>query len=200
MNLIFDIGNVICEWNPEALVSRILDFPDQQREALKSIIGHPDWIKLDKGLININQAISNAASRTLLDEDAIRRIYLETPPSLIPNESVVAAIRYLKSLGYPLYILSNMQRHSWNWLFPRYEFWSLFDGIVVSYEIHKVKPDREIFEYICSQYRLDPAATIFLDDGRENINAAKDYGMDTILVSTIHQALDDLYLKLGIER
>ena len=199
MNLIFDIGNVICEWNPEALVARLFDSAGQGREALKSIINHPDWISLDKGLIEVDQAVSNAAARSFLDAEAILRIYQETPPSLVPIEPMVAAIRDLKSRGYPLFTLSNMQKHSWNWLFPRYNFWSLFDGIVVSYEIHMVKPDREIFEYTCGRYELDPAATIFLDDIQENIDTARDCGMQTILVSNIQQALNDLYFKLGID-
>ena len=61
-----------------------------------------------------------------------------------------------------------------------------------------VKPDREIFEYITSRYSLDSADTLFLDDMQVNVAAAEDYGMQTILVSNIQQALHELYLRLGI--
>lgn len=200
MNLIFDIGNVICEWNPDALVKRLFETPAQQQEALRSVIHHPDWTELDRGVLDVEQALTRATSRSFLDEEALRRVYVETPVSLIPDASMVAAIRDLKARGYPLFTLSNMQRHSWHWLFPRYDFWSLFDGIVVSYEIHMVKPDRDIFEYTSGRFGLDPADSLFLDDMQVNVDAAGRYGMQTILVSSIQQALADLYLKLGIKR
>jgi len=198
MNLIFDIGNVICEWNPEALLKGIFDTPEQQQMALNSIIQHPDWIMLDKGLIDIEQAIENAASRSTLDKNAIRRVYLETPASLTPHEPVVTAIHDLKSHGYRLYVLSNMQRHSWSWLSRRYDFWSLFDGIVVSFEIHMVKPELEIYQHITCRFGLDPATTLFLDDMPVNIDAARKFGMQTICVVNIPQVLEDLYRHLGI--
>ena len=198
MNLIFDIGNVICEWNPQALLEKLFETPARQQEALQSVIQHHDWVMLDKGLLDVEQAVANAAARSSLDKGALHRIYLETPVSLTPFTSTVDAIRNLKSMGYPLYILSNMQRHSWDWLYPRYDFWSLFNGIVVSYQINMVKPDREIFEYITSRYSLDSADTLFLDDMQVNVAAAEDYGMQTILVSNIQQALHELYLRLGI--
>lgn len=200
MNLIFDIGNVICKWDPKALVERLFDAPGQQQAALQSVIQHQDWIELDKGLMDVEQALANAAARCSLDKDALRQVYLETPASLIPYPSVVDALKDLKSRGYPIFALSNMQRHSWDWLYLRYDFWSLFDGLVVSYDIHMVKPDQEIFEYITGRYSLDPADSLFLDDMQVNVEAAGRHGMQTILVSTYQQALDDLYLKLGIER
>ena len=198
MNLIFDIGNVICEWNPQALVEKLFETPAQQQEALQSVIQHQDWVDLDKGLLDVEQALANAAARSFLEKEALRSIYLETPVSLTPSSSMVAAVQDLKSLGYPLFILSNMQRHSWDRLYPQYDFWSLFDGIVVSYEINMVKPDRKIFEYITRRYGLDTADTLFLDDMQVNVDAAKDCGMQTILVANVQQALHELYLKLGI--
>ena len=183
MNLIFDIGNVICKWDPWTLVERLFETSDQQQEALQSVIQHQDWVELDKGLLDVEQALTNAVARCSLDKEALRQVYLETPVSLTPYPTVVNALKDLRSRGYPIYALSNMQRHSWHWLYPRYDFWSLFDGIVVSYEIGLVKPDQEIFEYMTGRYGLDPADSLFLDDMQVNVDAARRHGMQCILVS-----------------
>lgn len=200
MNLVFDIGNVICEWNPEALVDGLFETPARRHEALKAVIQHRDWVALDQGLLDVEQALANAARRSSLDRETLHKVYLQTPVSLIPHAPMVNAIQDLKSRGYPLFILSNMQRHSWDWLYSKYDFWKLFDGIVVSYEIHMVKPDQEIFEYILRRYYLDPIDTLFLDDMQVNVDAAGGCGMQTILVTDIHRAVSELYGRLGLRR
>ena len=200
MNVIFDIGNVICRWNAQELVDKLFDSPERRLEALNSIILHGDWIDLDKGLISVDQAVANALSRSSLEEEEIRMVYRETSAALVPNFAMVDAVRYLKSCGYPLYVLSNMQKHTWIWLSGRYDFWNIFDGIVVSYAINMVKPDTAIYEYITGLYSLDPAESIFLDDMKINIDAARDFGMTAIHVVDVRTAILDLYARLGVSR
>ena len=200
MNLIFDIGNVICEWNPQALIERLFESQAQRLEVMSSVIQHSDWVELDRGVLDVEQALANAGARCSLEREALSRLYRETPVSLTPHPSVVRAIRDLKSRGYPLFILSNMQRHTWDWLYPRYDFWKLFDGIVVSCEIRMVKPEQQIFEYIIDRYRLVPAQTLFLDDMEVNVAAAARCGIQGILVTDITSAVSELYGRLGIAR
>ncbi len=193
MNVILDIGNVICEWSPKKLVAAIFSQEQERRQALDCIIGHNDWLELDKGTIEIAEAVENASRRCFLPREKIEEIYRATPNALVPVPSMMDAINDLASRNTALYVLSNMQRHSWEHLSTAYDFWRGFRGIVVSYQINLIKPDSEIFEYISDRYALDPENTFFLDDSIENVAAAKSFGMKALHVAEPELAAQILY-------
>lgn len=197
MNVILDIGNVICEWNPKKLVASVFSQERERQQALDHIIGHKDWLELDKGTIDLAEAVESASKRCSLSKKKIEMLYQKTPNSLVPVPSMMEAIHDLASCNTALYILSNMQRHSWEHLSTAYDFWRCFRGIVVSYKIKLVKPDTAIFKYISDRYELDPKNTLFLDDSMENIVAATTFGMKAIQVpepgigaQVLYRALD----------
>jgi putative hydrolase of the HAD superfamily len=61
-----------------------------------------------------------------------------------------------------------------------YSFLDLFDGIVISSRIHKLKPDEEIFEYLLNRYGLVAEETIFIDDTDVNLIGAAKLGIQPI--------------------
>jgi len=74
--------------------------------------------------------------------------------------------------GVPMYILSNMALESWCWIKANVACFGLCKGIVVSGEVQLIKPDPEIYHYLCKQYALQPEECVFIDDMQENIDAA----------------------------
>lgn len=197
-NVILDIGNVICEWNPEKLVAGVFSDPDEQREALRHIIEHQEWRALDQGIITLDEAIENAAGRCSLERAKVAQVYRNTPESLVTFPQSVAMIRDLHKRGIPLYVLSNMQEHSWEHLVETYDFWSLFEGIVVSYKIKLIKPNLGIYEHITETYALEPSNTVFVDDTLENIAAARAFGLEAVHMTSLEQGKKELYATLGL--
>ena len=49
-----------------------------------------------------------------------------------------------------------------------------FDGQVISGFEGVAKPDSRIFEVLLARYGLDPEATVFVDDSKRNVEAARD--------------------------
>lgn len=195
-NLILDIGNVICEWNPERLVAGVFSEAEAQQEALEHVIGHSDWRALDQGTLSLEKARDNACTRCGLPAEKIMEVYESTPSSLVAFPHMVETIEELHEEGVPLYVLSNMQEHAWRYLEETYDFWSLFEGIVISSEIKLIKPDPAIYEHITETYDLDPEETVFVDDTLENVEAAREFGIDAIHLHSgnghsakIHEAL-----------
>jgi putative hydrolase of the HAD superfamily len=182
MNIVFDIGNVICEWNAEKLVRSVFRDEAEQQKALRDIIGHPDWFGLDKGTIELEEAVVRAVARTGIREERVRKLYRDTPPSLVPFPETVRLIKDLKAQSHRLYVLSNMHRHAYEYLIDTYDFWSLFDGIVISSHIKTIKPEPEIYQYLLKTWSLLPEETIFLDDLPGNLVPAAKLGIRTILV------------------
>ena len=62
-------------------------------------------------------------------------------------------------------------------IFSRYYSLDFFDGIVVSSDIHIVKPDIRIYEYLLETYHLKAEECLFIDDRADNIEGAQRVGM-----------------------
>lgn len=199
MNIIFDIGNVICDWDPRGLIDEIFESPDEQEEAMEKVIMHSDWRLLDRGVITLEQAFAAAKQRSSLDPGKIEQVMAGVPATLKPNEQVVQAIHDLHARGYPLFVLSNMPEHSWQYLAQHFDFWHLFKSRVLSFEIKLIKPDPAIFDYILSEFDLDPSQTVFLDDIDANTLAASKKGIKTITVTDLEQSIRELYELLGLD-
>ncbi len=52
------------------------------------------------------------------------------------------------------------------------------------------KPDSVIFEHVLAENRLDPYQTVFLDDNKENIDAAKSVGIQSICITHPNRVFD----------
>ena len=88
-----------------------------------------------------------------------------------------------KNANYNLFLLSNTNElHiSWiqeNWGMPLYNtFKNCFGYFYLSHEMKK--PNAIIFEYILKEHSLVPLETLFIDDTKENTDAAKLLGIQT---------------------
>jgi HAD superfamily hydrolase (TIGR01509 family) len=92
----------------------------------------------------------------------------------------VALVEAVRAAGHPLFVLSNLHRASLAHLESSYDFFSLFDGRIVSCEVGVCKPEAAIYRRLLETFRLDPAATVFIDDMPVNLDAAALHGMRTI--------------------
>ena len=180
LNVVFDLGGVVFNWQPDELVRRVYDDPKSQTLARKQIIGHPDWIELDRGTLTLDTAIDRGAARTGLSHRAVARLFDAVPASLTPIEATFDLIREVSAARHKLFVLSNMQLTSADFLESKYDIWELFEGIVFSARIQQVKPEPGIYEHLLVEHRLDPAETVFIDDICENLEAASTFGIHTI--------------------
>ena len=180
MNVVFDLGGVVFDWQPDALVRRVFDDPEAQALARREIIGHPDWIELDRGTLALDQAIVRGAARTGLTDASVARLFDAVPASLVPIEATIELVRAVNAAGHPLFVLSNMQLASADFLEKSHDIWGLFEGVVFSSRIQMVKPEAGIYKYLLTEHRLDPAETVFIDDISENLAAASAFGIRTL--------------------
>jgi putative hydrolase of the HAD superfamily len=58
-------------------------------------------------------------------------------------------------------------------------FKSSFEQFYLSHEIHLRKPNDEIFQFVLDQNNLNPEDTLFIDDTKENTDAANKLGIKT---------------------
>ena len=86
----------------------------------------------------------------------------------------------LKNNGISLYGLSNWSAETFATVRHEFEFFNLFDEIIISGEVKLIKPEPEIFE-LCLQKIGKPASQcLFIDDSEANIITARKLGFDTV--------------------
>jgi len=180
LNIVFDLGGVVFNWQPDTIICRV--FPDSATQDLvrAEIFEHADWVELDRGAIALDQAIARGASRTGLPREEIEKLLNEVPRSLTPIQETIELIRSISESNNRCFILSNMHVASISYLEKKYKIWDMFDGIVISSRIQKVKPEIEIYEHLLTEYQLKASETIFIDDTSENLTAASSIGIQTI--------------------
>ncbi len=100
-------------------------------------------------------------------------------------------VEMLKQLKkkYNLYLLSNTNQTHYDSFAPYLDkllgegVWdALFNKVYYSHRIGLRKPDKEIFEYVVSDARLQPQQCLYLDDLEKNLIAPAAMGMQTVLV------------------
>ena len=202
-NLILDIGNVICDWNPDGLVGLTFDSPADQQEALRVTVNDPDWLALDKGDIALEEAVSRAQARTELNPKDIASVYENLCASLKALPNTIAAMKRAKEQEVPMYILSNMQAHAWAYLQNTYECFSWCDDVVISCQARLIKPDPAIYQHVCDKFSVTPESCVFVDDMKENIDAAIAFGMQGVQLTdkhSGHEVLDSLVARIVAAR
>lgn len=178
VNIVFDLGGVLFDWNPQKLLQRL--YPEAGQLVLSSIFEHQDWKDLDRGRINQTQAVCRMAARTGRSEEELHALLHHTRASLTPLEDSWALIGQLHAQQIPLYVMSNMPARTYQYLRQLHDRWHYFSGILISAELGLAKPEPAIFDYLLSHYRLDAAQTILIDDSQDNIDGAREAGLQAI--------------------
>lgn len=180
MNIVFDLGGVVFDWRPDKIIRRFFSDSPTHELVKREIFEHVDWIELDRGTIALEDAIVRGASRTGLSRDSIEDLLNEVPRSLTPIQGTIDLLHSIKDSDNKFFVLSNMHLASIAYLEQKHAIWDIFDGVVISSRIQKVKPDIEIYEHLLNEHNLNAAETVFIDDMSENVAAAASIGIQTI--------------------
>lgn len=173
-SVVFDVGNVLLSWNPGSILRDHLPAGADHDRFRRDVFDHADWVDMDRGALDDEEAILRFRERTGAPADLLRRIVDASKATLTPIPDSLALLEELHRERVKLYVLSNMSHATWDYLRPRHAFWSRFDGIVISAQVRLVKPDAAIYRHLLGQWSLAPEETVFLDDRPENVKAARE--------------------------
>jgi putative hydrolase of the HAD superfamily len=192
LNLIFDLGGVVVRWDPAAIIASVFDDEKLQAKVRDGVFAHSDWLALDRGTLDREDAIRRAAQRIGLAQAEIRRLLLAVPPSLVPIPETIGLLYRLKAQGYPLYCLSNMHVASIEHLEREHEFFEVFTGKAISCRLKLCKPEPAIYHQALKLNGLEAKDTVFIDDVDVNIAAAAAVGLHTIQFKSAAQCEHEL--------
>ena len=190
-NLVFDMGNVLIEWNSEKILTAITGDTNLQDLLRKEVFETRLWVETDEGVKTREEVIEIVASK-LGDEyrNEITQLLRYWYKYVDVFTKVQDRIIELSKSDCNIYILSNTAYTFYDLVKEGYlPATSVARGIVLSCEEKVLKPDEKIYNILLERYNLDPHETIFFDDLPENIWGAARCGINGFVVENESELL-----------
>lgn len=177
--IIFDFGGVLVDWNPRYLY-RDYFADDEKLEWFLSNICTDEWnIEQDRG-----RSLSEATELLVKEfpdyQKEIEMYYGQWETMLKDAIPGTVEILYELKEKYKIYGLTNWSAETFPVALNRFEFFEVFDGILVSGKEKLIKPDVKIFELMMERFGLNPENSLFIDDNLKNVEASRNFGIETI--------------------
>lgn len=197
--IIFDFGDIFINLDKEAPIN------------LLKKLGLTEWneelnqlnLQFEKGqiseenfLLGIQKLIPNASIKEILY--AWNAILLDFP---------LYRLEFLQKLTkkYRLFLLSNTDAihietfERENGVSFYSDFYQCFEKVYFSFEMGMRKPEAEIFNYVLKKHNLSAKRTLFIDDKKENTDAALSLGLQVWNLQVGKEDVVDLFKKKEFE-
>ena len=177
-NIVFDMGKVLIDWDPPAIVARENLGEADSRLLLREVFQCAEWAAMDHGWMSQEEGYERICRRLPghLHEAARHCVFDWWKAPLDPIPGMAELVREVKALGYGVYLLSNATS-TLSEYFHRIPGAECFDGRLVSADVKMLKPEREIYAELYRRFSLDPAECFFIDDSIINVDGAWLSGM-----------------------
>lgn len=200
--VVFDLGNVLLDWDPSRLFRQLIDDPDELDHFLTSVC---------------NRAWHDHQDRGRSTDDATTELQAEFPeyaeligayysrwPDMTTGElpATVDIVRELRDAGIRLVALTNWPAETFEPARDRFDFFPWFEGIVVSGQEGMAKPDADIFTRLFDRYGVDPRTAAYIDDTAAHVETARSLGMAGFVYSdavTLRRDLAEVGLPVQSE-
>ena len=179
--IIFDLGGVLIDWNPDYLFDSIFTSPEEKKFFFEQVCT-PDWNEAQDAGRSIEEG-TNLLIQQYPDHEANIRLFYDQWEQMLngPIQETVDIFKALKDTNqFKFYALTNWSAELFPVALNKYDFLHWFDGRVVSGEEKTRKPYKDIYQTIINRYNLVPATTLFTDDNIRNIYPAQELGLQTI--------------------
>lgn len=176
-NIILDMGNVLLDYNPEICLNYFLEDEKDKVLIRRELFEGPEWREGDLGYITDEERFLGVSKRVpeRLHKE-LKQCVEQWHMCMRPIHGAKEFCEQAREKGFQLYVLSNASNSFYEY-FPRFAPVDYFDGIVVSCDIHMIKPDIRIYQYLLKKYDLKPEECVFIDDMDYNVQGARDAGM-----------------------
>jgi len=198
-NIVFDMGNVLVEWNPRNIVARFTDDKDKIEKISKALFETPEWGKLDEGTIS-EEEVLNSAKSGLPEEyyDDLEEIFDNWHYCLSIISETNTLVKTLHSLGYGVYLLTNACKRFSTFKNDIHSI-KYMNGYMVSSQEKCCKPSKEIYLKFFEKFGLNPKECLFIDDLEANCNGSRNAGMDAYQYDGNFEKLVDYLKSQGIK-
>ncbi|MEG3177216.1 HAD family phosphatase [Sphingomonas sp. RB3P16] len=180
--VVFDVGNVLYDWNPRFLYERLIG-DDRALDAFLRDVATKDWhFQHDAGRPFAETSAELAAAHPQYAHliAAWGPRFTEQLGGMLPGMQEL--VRELDAAGVPLYAITNFSGEFWPAFREREaELFDRFRGILVSGDELLTKPDPAIYRLALDRFGLRAEDTLFVDDREDNVAGARGVGMGAVI-------------------
>ncbi|MBP8921562.1 MAG: HAD family phosphatase [Micropruina sp.] len=190
-SVIFDIANVIVDWDPRRTLPGALPQPEVDEFFASAAFWELNEL-WDHGM-PVAEAIAEMDRRAPHLGGAFRLYvdrYAHSVTGLVPGTTEV--IRDLLAAGVACFGLSNWPRETFGIALAAGPVIDELADVIVSGEVGLTKPDPEIYRLGLRRFGLTAASTVFVDDRQNNVDASIEVGMTGLLFTDAGRLRRDL--------
>ena len=174
------MGNVLLKFKPEEFLLQFTSDKEYIKRFVPKITRSKLWLDLDRGTESLEKVESIFISKYPEEKDFISLFFNHWMEMLTPIEENISILLDLSESGYKTYILSNFIKEAFKFVKEKFDFFTLFDGQIISGEEKVIKPEKAIYESLLRHYQLIPEESLFIDDVLFFLKPAKKLGISTI--------------------
>ena len=191
-SVIFDIGMVLVNFCWQDMLKELGFEGETFEKVADATMRNPLWQDFDRGTWPTDELIRRFVSNAPEYKNEIETVFQNMDKIVTLYDYSMDWIRQLKADGYRVYILSNIPElvHLDN-LDDKLRFLKEVDGAVLSYQEKLLKPERRIYEVLCERYGITPEQAVFFDDKLENVEAAREFGLNAIQFHDYEQGITE---------
>jgi HAD superfamily hydrolase (TIGR01509 family) len=177
----FDLGKVLLDFDYAIAARKIAAQGKILAEDLTHFINHNPLIyRYESGLVTSKQFHREVCALTGYAGD-IREFGEIFSNIFEPIEPMIQLQAALRARGIPTFIFSNTNEMVVQYIRRTFPFFANFDGYILSYEHHAMKPDARLYEALEGQSGRRGAEILYLDDRPENVAAGASRGWQAFL-------------------
>ncbi len=193
--VLFDLGGVLIKIYPDEFAEKINIKPDDFFKIFKKFEG-PISLGNEPPLDVLREIIDSSNIDISLDKvvKCFKEDYIGER-----IDKTFKLISELREKGYFIGLLSNTNEIHFNYIYKEIDGLKNFDKVYISYKLHLIKPDKKIFNYVENDLKFNKDEIILIDDSSENIDAAYEYGLNTIKVENNDPDIDMIKNKILCE-
>ncbi len=147
----------------------------------------PYWEQFERSELTEEEVIKKFGSLDPEIEDDIFRAYQNIKGMLVIRDFAIPWIKELKAAGYNVYYLSNYSSKAYYECDDSIAFMEYTDGGVLSWQEGMTKPDPLFYKRFLEKFNLKAEDCIFVDDTKENVDAATELGFKGIVFDTYEE-------------
>jgi 2-haloacid dehalogenase len=190
--VIFDLGNVLLDWDPRRLYRTLIDEPGELEHFLTEICSR-EWHDVQDRGGSTRLGTEQLQDRYPEHAELIAAFYSRWPEMTAGSlPATVDVLAELRAAGVRLLALTNWPAETFAPARDRFDFFGWFEGIVVSGEEGVAKPDEEIFKLLLDRYRVDPATAVYIDDTGAHVETARRLGLAGVVFRSAAELRHDL--------
>ena len=178
-NIVLDMGNVLLDFNPGFVLDQFCSSAEEKEIIMQELFNGPEWKMGDRGDIKDKDRFDLVKERVPEKyHEALRNCADRWDVCMTPLDGAREFCESVKNSGYGIYILSNASDLFYVY-FPKFLPLDFFNGVFVSSDYLMLKPDVKIYRTFLDKYSLKGEECLFVDDREDNVEGAKEAGMNT---------------------